>query len=119
MRFASGAVLLILALAGCGSTTTPAASQNPSAIAKSRIIPAFDLYTHCGVREARIGGDFYAASPVLDDGNGNPPTGWGNPGQIGTMTVYGNGTAHFSAPGGLEADFHLRPGATDWAMICS
>jgi hypothetical protein len=33
--------------------------------------------------------------------------------------VYVNGTAHFSAPGGLEADFHLRPGATTWAMICS
>ena len=119
MRFASSALLVIIALAACGSAITPAGSQGPSASAKGHVTPAFDLYTHCGVREAKIGSDFYAASPVLDDGNGNPPTGWGNPWQIGTMTVYGNGTAHFSAPGGLEADFHLRPGATDWRMICS
>jgi hypothetical protein len=78
-----------------------------------------DLYTHCGVAEAKIGSNYYAASPVLDDGNGNPPTGWGNPGQIGTMTVYGNGTAHFSAPGGLEAEFHLRSGATAFVTIFS
>lgn len=84
-----------------------------------RVIHGFDLYTHCGIREAKIGSDFYAASAVLDDGNGNPPTGWGNPYQVGSMTVYADGTAHFSAPGGLEADFHLRPGATTWAMICS
>ena len=119
MRFTSGVLLLILAVSGCGSATGPAASQDPSASANSRVIQAFDLYTHCGIREAKIGSDFYAASTVLDDGNGNPPMGWGNPYQVGTMTVYANGTAHFSAPGGLEADFHLRPGATTWAMICS
>jgi hypothetical protein len=119
MKFASGALLLLLTVAGCGSATTPIGSQASAASASSRVMQAFDLYTHCGIREAKIGSDFYAASPVLDDGNGNPPTGWGNPGQIGTMAVYGNGTAHFSAPGGLEADFRLRPGATAWAMICS
>jgi hypothetical protein len=83
------------------------------------VIKRFDLYTHCGVREVRIGSDFYYASPVLDDGNGNPPSGWDNPYQMGTMTVFGDGNAHFSAPGGLEADFQLRPGATTWTMICS
>jgi hypothetical protein len=118
MKFASGALLLLLAVAGCGSATNSIASQDSSASATSQVIQAFDLYTHCGVREAKIGSGFYLASPVLDDGNGNPPAGWGNPDQVGTMTVYGNGTAHFSAPGGLEADFHLRPGATTWAMIC-
>jgi len=45
--------------------------------------------------------------------------GWDNPYQTGTMTVVGNGTAHFSASNGLEADFQLRPGATTWTMICS
>ena len=119
MKFASGALLLLLAVAGCGSATTPTPTQDPSASASSRVIQAFDLYTHCGIREAKIGSDFYTASPVLDDGNGNPPIGWGNPGQLGTMTVYSNGTAHFAAPHGLEADFRLRPGATTWAMICS
>jgi hypothetical protein len=119
MKFASGAVLLLLAVSGCGSATNPITSQAPSASARTQVIQSFDLYTHCGVREAKIGSDFYAASPVLADSGMNPPTGWGNPGQVGTMTVYGNGTAHFSAPGGLEADFHLRPGATTWLMTCS
>lgn len=119
MRHASGALVLVLALTGCGSATARPVSQGQPVSASSRVIQAFDLYTHCGIREAKIGSDFYAASPVLDDGNGNPPTGWANPEQVGTMTVYGNGTAHFSAPGGLEADFRLRPGATTWAMICS
>jgi hypothetical protein len=119
MKLASAALITLLTVAGCGSTTSPSTSQDPSASASSRVIQAFDLYTHCGIREAKIGNDFYAASPVLDDGNGNPPAGWGNPGQIGTMTVYSNGTAHFTAPGGLEADFLVRPGATTWSMICS
>lgn len=119
MKFATGALLLLLAVTGCGSATHPIAPGSASASPASRVIQSFDLYTHCGIREAKIGSDFYAASSVLDDGNGNPPTGWGNPYQVGTMTVYVNGTAHFSAPGGLEADFHLRPGATTWAMICS
>lgn len=108
--------LLLLTLAGCGA---PAASQEPSASASTRVIEGFELYTHCGIRETKIGGDFYTATPVLADGNGNPPGGWGNPGQVGTMTVYGNGTARFSAPGGLEADFRLRPGATTWVTVCS
>lgn len=108
--------LLLLTLAGCGS---PAASPEPSASASTRVIEGFELYTHCGIREAKIGGDFYTATPVLADGNGNPPGGWGNPGQVGTMTVDGNGTARFSAPGGLEADFRLRPGATTRVTVCS
>lgn len=119
MRSASGAILLLLVLAGCASAPAPAASKDPSVSGSSRTLQGFDLYTHCGVREAKIGSDFYSASPVLDDGNGNPPPGWGNPGQIGTMTVYANGTARFAAPGGLEADFRIRPGATSWTTLCS
>ena len=72
-----------------------------------------------GVREAKIGRDFYAVSPVLEDGNANPPTGCGNPGQIVIMTAYGNRTAHFFAPGGLAADLRMRLGATAWAMTCT
>ena len=119
MRVALGAGLLTLAMSGCTSAATPQASQEPSVAVGGHVIRAFDLYTHCGIRETRIGGEYYAASPVLDDGSGNPPSGWGNPGQVGTMTVYGDGTARFSAPGGLEANFRVRPGATTWLSTCS
>jgi hypothetical protein len=122
MRPVLGAAAVLLALAGCGSSTPPAPSSptsSPASRADVQTIPEFDLYTHCGVREARIGTVYYAASPVLDDGHGNPPPGWGNPGQVGSMTVRPDGTAHFSASGGLQADFRIRPGATTWAQLCS
>lgn len=119
MRFVGGGLLLVAALSGCASAATPDASKHPSSSVSSRVIPGFELYTHCGVREARIGNDFYYATPVLDDGSGNPPRGWGNPYQTGTMTLRGDGTAHFASPSGLEAVFRLRPGASTWTMICS
>lgn len=46
----------------------------------------------------------------LDDGNGNPPNDWGNPTQIGTLTLrreavtFTDGEAH-------RETFSLRPGA--------
>jgi hypothetical protein len=104
------AALAALVVAGCGTSNAP----DPTVV-----IEDFELYTHCGIQEAKIGDTFYAASPVLDDGSGNPPAGWGNPSQVGTMTVPSDGTARFSAPGGLEADFEVRPGATNWSLICS
>lgn len=119
MRFVGGASLLMAAVSGCTTVTASEASPDPSQTAGSHVIPGFELHTHCGVREARIGNDFCYASPVLDDGAGNPPSGGGNPYQKGTMTVLGDGTARFSSPSGLEADFRLRPGASSWTMICS
>jgi hypothetical protein len=107
------------ALTGCGSsgaTTDPVATSAASVV---RVIEPYKLYVHCGIREDRIGDTFYAATPVMDDGSGNPPKGWDNPYQTGTMTVYDDGTARFTATGGLEATFKARPGATDWLMICS
>ena len=49
-------------------TTTTVASGVP-----------FDLFHHCGIDEARVQDTFFAAEQPLDDGNGNPPAGWGNP----------------------------------------
>lgn len=46
----------------------------------------YSLYTHCGVYEARIGDTYYLADDPLDDRQGNPPPGWGNPFQEGTTT---------------------------------
>lgn len=79
----------------------------------------YDLLTHCGVREALIDNNYYLASPVLDDGNGNPPTGWGNPYDRGAMTIHTDGTADFRDTAGHWAHFVLRPGATTWLQLCA
>jgi hypothetical protein len=97
-------------------TAAAGASADPSA-EPTLVLTDYELYTHCGVREAKVGDDFYLASPELG-ASGNPPSGWGNPSQVGTMTVYADGTARFSAAGGLEAAFVIRPGATEWISIC-
>ncbi|HEY7859090.1 MAG TPA: hypothetical protein VIC82_11390 [Candidatus Nanopelagicales bacterium] len=106
-------MVLAVALGGCaseGGSTIPGASLSPSAV---HVIDPYYLYTHCGVTQAKIGDDFYVATPQLSDGSGNPPDGWGNPHQSGTMTVFDDGTARFTA-GSLVATFALREGATNW-----
>lgn len=79
----------------------------------------YDLLTHCGVREALIDNNYYLAAPVLDDGDGNPPTGWGNPYDSGTMKINAEKTADFRDTAGHRAHFVLRPGATTWLQFCS
>ena len=95
----------------------PAATS--SAARDIRGTKPYDLLTHCGVREALIDNNYYLASPVLDDGNGNPPTGWGNPYDRGTMTMNTDKTADFRDADGHRAHFVLRPGATTWLQLCS
>lgn len=120
MRAAVVGVAVSVLLAGCGAGSA-GAGPTPSTPVPSpsvvQVVRDFALYTHCGVREARVGDRYYEATPVLDDGAGNPPRGWER--AVGTMTVLSDGTAHFSAPGGLEADFRERPNATAFAIICS
>ena len=79
----------------------------------------YDLYTHCGIREALIDSRYYLASPVLADGSGNPPAGWGNPYDSGTMTVNPDKTADFHDAAGHRAHFVLRPRATTWLQLCA
>ncbi len=45
----------------------------------------FDLLTHCGISETLVGGTYFEADTPLV-GPGNPPKGWANPYQRGTMT---------------------------------
>jgi hypothetical protein len=65
---------------------------------------SFDLYTHCGIRGTMIDGLWWEAVRQLDDGNGNPPKGWGNPTQSGTLTFYDD-IAVFATEQGLRARF--------------
>lgn len=103
-------------LTGCtaaGEDTATARSTSPG-----REIP-FDLYTHCGIDEARIGSTYFEAEVPLSDGSGNPPEGWDNPTQRGTMTLKSQTEAVFTDDAGHEVHFRARPGASDFKHICA
>lgn len=47
----------------------------------------YTLYTHCGIEWTPIDGVWWQASAPLNDGSGNPPSGWGNPYDKGEMDI--------------------------------
>ena len=121
----AGAVLAIV-LAACGSgpaapVTTPAAPSTPAAAATAAAgsPQPYQLYTHCGIDEARIGNRYFEAVHPLSDGQGSPPPGWGNPYQQGTMTLLSPAGAVFRDRAGHQVQFRLRPGATGFKHLCS
>lgn len=80
---------------------------------------AFALYTHCGIREARVAGHYYKTVPPLDDGSGNPPAGWDSPVQYGAMTKVSTEELIFTDATGHRVRFWLRPGARGFEHLCS
>jgi hypothetical protein len=78
---------------------------------------AYQLYTHCGIEWAKINGTFWKAQHPLSDGNGNPPAGWGNPFEYGTLTLTNATTARFSSAAGAVT-FH-RTKRVQPSAICS
>jgi hypothetical protein len=69
---------------------------------------AYVLETHCGILGAYFDGRLWVAAPPLSDGSGNPPRGWGNPFQRGTMRLTSPDQAEFRA-GRLRATFAPAP----------
>jgi hypothetical protein len=104
---------LAMVVAGCGSQTTSTKGTTTSVQAGK----AYRLYTHCGIEWARINGTFWRATRPLSDGNGNPPPGWGNPFQQGTLTFMSRTTATFSSPAGSV--IFGRTSRTRAPIICS
>jgi hypothetical protein len=115
----AGGVAVVLA--GCGSGPAPraAGSSRPSTAAVAGSARPYQLYTHCGIDEALIGGRYYEAVRPLSDGQGNPPAGWRNPYQPGTMTLRPPAAAVFRDDAGHQVQFRLRPGATAFKHLCS
>jgi len=116
-------VLATAALAACGTgsaikadTAAGPSGSGPSATTAAR---PYRLYTHCGIDEARIGNRYFEAVHPLSDGHGNPPAGWGNPFQQGTMTLLSKSEAVFRDDAGHHVLFRLRPGATSFTHLCS
>ena len=69
----------------------------------------YNLYTHCGITYADLDGRRLYADPPLNDGNGNPPSGWGNPYDDGWLTLEDQGTATFFDVAGHRASFSTHP----------
>lgn len=105
-------------LSGCAPPAAPTidASTSPTTTAVPPV--PYALYTHCGIYEARVQDTLFVADQLLDDGHGNPPAGWGNPYQPGTITVAGS-MATFHDDSGHAVTFHERPGATSFLRTCS
>lgn len=65
-----------------------------------------ELYTHCGVIDLEIDGVWYEREGgLLSDGNGNPPPGWENPYQEGTVESLGDDAVIFKDSAGHEEKF--------------
>jgi hypothetical protein len=105
-------VAAALAVAGCGSQTS-----SPTGTTHAHAGRPYQLYTHCGIEWASIDGTFWRAKHPLSDGNGNPPGGWGNPFQDGTLVLINPTTARFDSSAGsvtFERTARRRP-----PVICS
>jgi hypothetical protein len=96
-----------------GPGTAPAAP--PAATARSF---SFDLLTHCGVDEAKIGDTYFEAEQPIIGPAASAPAGWDNPYQRGTMTLLSPDTAVFHDDHGHEVRFRVRPGATAFKNLC-
>jgi hypothetical protein len=98
--------------------TSPAVSTTATAPATSdtaRIWVAYNLYTHCGIDEAVIGGTYFEAEVPIPE---PLPANWGNPYQPGEMALLSPDRAVFRDEHGHEVRFRARPGATGFKHLC-
>jgi hypothetical protein len=58
----------------------------------------YKLYTHCGIHWTSIDGDWWEPSPGEE--KAEAPEGWGNPFEVGKMTVIDRQSATFDGPNG-------------------
>ncbi|MBI3428723.1 MAG: hypothetical protein HY050_01410 [Actinobacteria bacterium] len=85
-----GVLAIATSLAGCSQKTPIATPTTPVQSDQIRTV-AFDLYTHCGIIDLQAYGRYFKhIGGSLSDGSGNPPDGWGNPYQQGTLSVSGD-----------------------------
>jgi hypothetical protein len=81
----------------------------------------FRLYTHCGLNGPTgpdFDGSFWTSVGPGDDGSGNPPAGFGNPFDIGTMTLVSANVAEYRSSSGASVRF-TRQASTKSAGLCS
>lgn len=81
----------------------------------------YQLYTHCGLEETSIefdGDHWRAVGPEpLADGFGNPPSGFGDPTDLGRIWRTGPDTAVFVSSQGVRLDLERAAGPPE-RFIC-
>ncbi|MFI5287941.1 MAG: hypothetical protein ACHQ4F_16730 [Candidatus Dormibacteria bacterium] len=119
MRAAIAIVVSVL-LVACGGSLNPAKAPGSNPSLKVGQSTAYNLYIHCGILSVTANGHTYYAEPPLSDGQGNPPPGWGNPYDNGTLKLIDEHTLRFSDANGPVATFTDTPaGATPSIPLCS
>lgn len=118
IRLSLLAVTLTAVLVACAGSSTQVTEVSSDSLTPTASGMPIMLYTHCGIKELRVEDTYFLAQTPLDDGQGNPPPGWGNPYQAGTVTVSGS-KAVFRDDNGHIVTFRARPGATGFLNICS
>ena len=119
MVLAGAAVVLAACGGGTAAQAAKPAAPSRAAAASAGSARPYMLYTHCGIDEARIDGRYYEAVHPLSDGQGNPPAGWGNPYQAGTMTLLPPDQAVFRDDAGHQVLFRSRPRARSFRHVCA
>ena len=118
VRGIAAAALGLATLTGCAAPPAPQSNVPTRQTTTAVSAAPFDLFTHCGIYEAKVQDAFFVADQPLDDSQGNPPAGWANPYQPGTITVEGQ-RAVFRDDSAHTVTFHERPGATSFLRTCS
>lgn len=114
----AGVLVVAISLAGCSQKTPIAAPTTPAQSNQVQVV-AFDLYTHCGIIDLMAYGKYFThVGGSLSDGSGNPPDGWGNPYQRGTLTVSGD-TAVFRDKLGHVERFKAEKRPADSRGLCA
>jgi len=106
------AAAVVVVVAGCGHGALTGAGSGGG-------WTAYQLYTHCGIRNANINGRWYDAVPQQSDGQGNPPRGWGNPYQDGQVRVLTPTTVQYRDGSDHQVRFVLRPASAGSVQPCS
>jgi len=107
MRAVAALVLVGSILGACSNSDEPPEGPSAAETEEAPYGPGveiertydYQLYVHCGIEWALIDGAWWQ-TPPLDDGNANPPEGWGNPYDEGELTLIDDMTATYAGPDG-------------------
>ncbi len=76
----------------------------------------YELYTHCGLARSHVDVDGSFWEPVEAGPDGNPPAGFGNPTDIGTIVISAADPGHltYTSARGIEATFRRAAQTIDF-----